>query len=423
MTRRVPVSLLAVLAYAAVTFGARALDPPYLDRFPPVDKVLAENQGKDRLDTNARQVAALHQWGHAIELLAGDRRFLRQTPDEQRLVAEYGTAASKIEKEMVNTLSTRTPSNPFQKSEHGQWLAQSMAYERDAKQRAASFGRYLPPDVVARLGAAYESQGRQLRGESSGPGAFSQLDPATQATAMIGLYVFLGLMALIVVREFLPFGSRQSNPLKIGAGFKVYTVGGAAGSLTNYKTWTVTVTTTSDPDHVVRNKHSSGWLWYHISTYVHESFDLVGSRSTHSVHVVNENLKIPEGHFVTAVWTQDRGGRGTYILFFDRTTGTTRELLYGIGEMLTVRLWILLPVLAVAFVVGGVGVPAFFHGINGLGGALIGMFVGWVLTTGVINLIVNPRRVRRFLKRDVPRISAVIEKQGLVDTTLVTPAA
>ncbi len=59
MTRRVSVSLFAALTFAAVAFGARALDPPYLDRFPPVDKVLADNQGKDKLDTNARQVAAL----------------------------------------------------------------------------------------------------------------------------------------------------------------------------------------------------------------------------------------------------------------------------------------------------------------------------------------------------------------------------
>ena len=421
MTRRVPVSLLAILACVAVTFAARALDPPYLDRFPPVDKVLAENQGKDRLDTNARQVAALHQWGHAIELLAGDRRFLRQTPDEQRLVAEYGTAASKIEKEMVNTLSTKAPSNPLQKSEHGQWLAQSMAYERDAKQRATSFGRYLSPDVVASLGAAYEDQDRRLRGESSaGPGAFSQMDPETRSAATIGLYVFLGLIVLIVAREFLPFGSRRSNPLKIQAGLKVYSLGGASGTLTNYKTWTVTVTTSEFSVDRFGNQYGTGRWWRH--TYVHESFDLVGSRGTHSVHVVDENLKIPEGHFVTAVWTQDRGDRGTYILFFDRTTGTLKPLLYGISKKLTVRLWILLPVLAVAFVIGGGAVPAFFHGINGLGGALIGMFVAWVLTIGVINRIVNPRRARRFVKRDVPRIVAVLEKQQPVETALVTPA-
>jgi hypothetical protein len=74
-------------------------------------------------------------------------------------------------------------------------------------------------------------------------------------------------------------------------------------------------------------------------------------------------------------------------------------------------------------VIGGAAVPAFFHGINGLGGALIGMFVGWVLTIGVINRIVNPRRARRFAKRDVPRILAVIEKQEPMETALVTPAA
>src|SRR5262249_36278671 len=146
------------------------------------------------------------------------------------------------------------------------------------------------------------------------------------------------------------------------------------------------------------NECNSGW--WSTRTYVHESFDLVGSRGTHSVHVVNENLNLPEGHFVTVVWTQDRVDGGTYILFFDRTTGATKPLLYGITEKLTVRLWILLPVLSVAFVIGGVGVPTLFHGINGLGGALIGMFVAWVLTLGVINLIVNPRRGRRFVKRD-----------------------
>jgi hypothetical protein len=79
------VSLVVTVATLAATFAAHALDPPYLAEMPGVETVLADNEGKDRLDTLARQQAALNQLVRAIGFLAGDREFCCLTQDEEVL--------------------------------------------------------------------------------------------------------------------------------------------------------------------------------------------------------------------------------------------------------------------------------------------------------------------------------------------------
>jgi hypothetical protein len=44
-----------------------AVDPPYLDAWPSVDRVLADNLGADTDDTMARQMAALNVFNASIE--------------------------------------------------------------------------------------------------------------------------------------------------------------------------------------------------------------------------------------------------------------------------------------------------------------------------------------------------------------------
>jgi hypothetical protein len=80
---------------------ARGTDPPYVERLPSVDQVLADHQGADPADTLARQEAALNQLAYAIGLLAGGS----MTDDEQRKRGQYLAAARKGHGEAIAPLS------------------------------------------------------------------------------------------------------------------------------------------------------------------------------------------------------------------------------------------------------------------------------------------------------------------------------
>jgi hypothetical protein len=419
---RCVLSFVVTVAALATTFDAYALDPPYLAQMPSVETVLADNEGKDRLDTLARQQAALNQLMRAIGFLAGDREFCCQTQDEQVLRGNYGTAARAIDRETFAQLSTKQPANPFAKSERGQWVAIEMSYERSPQFRAANFGRYLAPDLRAKLDLAYADFDRRIAGEApSSGGQLVELSPGQRQLGNVVLLAVLALMVLAVVREFRPFGARKDDPLKVAAGFGLYTLQWHTGRVTDYKKWRETHTRSGTETDQYGNTRR--YYWSH--TYVHESFSLVGP-STHHVHVTDLEINIPEGHLATAVWATRRSRKGgDYVLFFDRTEPRTKPITYAIGKMLKVKLWILFPVFSIALIIGaGLAVATtIFAGMSPTMASLLSIFVSWIATIGWINLLVIPRRTRRFEKNDVPRIVALIEKKDPADAGLVTNAA
>jgi hypothetical protein len=149
---------LLVVGVLLLVFAPRsyALDPEYLKDWPSPDQVLADHQGKDRQDTLAHQMAALHHLDRSIEDMAGTRRWHGLTADENRLRGEYYAAAERIRDEVNSTLSNELPSGfngPFAKPPLRKWYALQWKYERDPKVRDQTLGRYLSPPLLAELGA------------------------------------------------------------------------------------------------------------------------------------------------------------------------------------------------------------------------------------------------------------------------------
>jgi hypothetical protein len=92
------------LAGSSVTNPANAapqgaLNPAYMKEFPPVDQVMSKVKGSSASDTTIRQIAALRQFKHFIEILAGSR-FLRGqlTPDEKRIYGDYDVQYNNLAK-------------------------------------------------------------------------------------------------------------------------------------------------------------------------------------------------------------------------------------------------------------------------------------------------------------------------------------
>lgn len=92
MKSRPAVLVLALLQTA--TIHAQSVNPPYLGGMPTVERVMRDIQGKDPIDTAARQAGAFWQLRKVIyDIALSQRRNDRQvTPDEKRLGDAYYAA-------------------------------------------------------------------------------------------------------------------------------------------------------------------------------------------------------------------------------------------------------------------------------------------------------------------------------------------
>lgn len=77
----------------------QAANPAYLSEMPSVERVMREVHGKDALDTELRQLGALHQLSRMIPIMAmglEHRPASRLTPDELRLKVAYDNAFTPL---------------------------------------------------------------------------------------------------------------------------------------------------------------------------------------------------------------------------------------------------------------------------------------------------------------------------------------
>ena len=197
--RLLVVACALLFAYAP---RSHALDPAYLKEWPSADQVLADHQGKDRQDTLARQMAALHHLDRSIEDMAGARRWHGLTADENRLRGEYNAAAGLIRDEVNSTLSNKLPpgfNGPFAKPPLRKWYALQWKYERDPQVRDQTLGRYLSPALLAELGAK-KSASDARAGEAGREllDGLAQPERGTGKSYVVPLAVLVALGLLVV---------------------------------------------------------------------------------------------------------------------------------------------------------------------------------------------------------------------------------
>ncbi len=153
------VSLGVGLLVLFVSLAAQALNPAYLAEMPSVERVLADNRGKNELDTKARQVAALTQARKAIEDLGIARIRSGYLPDEKRLIGEYWAAVTRLQDEAKVLAGPATGVD----SPWAQWMFLEGRYERDAAFRAENLSRYLSPALRQQLNATNANTDARVR--------------------------------------------------------------------------------------------------------------------------------------------------------------------------------------------------------------------------------------------------------------------
>lgn len=419
---------LAGLGSLLLATAAHATDPPYLEQLPSAARVLADYEGADRGDTLARQEAALNQLSKAVELMQQAREYCCATPDETRVRSEYAAAASTVHAEALATYSSANPDNrwnPWAKSPRDRWRAQQGSYERDDAFRIATYDRYIPSEVREGLDAAQADWQAAFYGETppsaAEPSPYDQLGTGGKIVVQVITYGLLLWLILIPVRELMPFGSRKSNPLLVGAGFRLYRLHWATGTVMDYASWTETVKTTTTSEDPYGNTRTT----YRQRTYFHETFTLASSKGQHPVHVTDAHIGPTIGHVLTAVWAVRRRQKGGhYVLFFDRTAPKTQAIEITIRWLLSLRLVMFIWVIGLAALSGWTAVLLLEPAPNDEPAVLFGTIIVAMIVAALLFVQTNKRRGRRFIKRDAPRILAAIEKAEPPDAgSLVTQAS
>jgi len=404
-------ALLVVCVAVSTIAGAQA-DPAYLADMPDVERVRADVQGSDRLDTLARQKAAFEQLSRAVEIGAGSRLVTGLTPAEQRWRDAYRGAADAVRRDAYSGLSNSPPGglNPFAKSPLQRWNDLTGRYESDAEGRDALLRRYFPDDAYATLAAAIDIDAAERSGGNEFAERYGIATGPVGLLARVLYWLGVAITILAITREVLPKGLSPKDPLKLRTGLFSYRLQWATGRVASYFSRDdrggVPTTTTFD-DLAGTVTHSTGPTQ---RANVYEMFVLVGDDGRrHVVALVNSGIAIPEGRVATAVWAARKAGAaGDFVLMFDRTAAVTWPVYKELGGKLGVGRAMYLPALLLAAILGA-AVTSFAGGASQTLGVLVGVFLGGIGFAALF-MFVKTRRVRRFMKQDAPRILSTIEE-------------
>jgi hypothetical protein len=400
------VVLLATLVFAA---SAGALDPPYLDEMPSVERVLREIQGQDRLDTLARQVAAFEQLMKMVEVMAGKRRF-RLTRDEQRIKAMYNTAFWKMQQDTLNSFDPAETKRLAMESPRAKWWELETRYSHDPALRDEILQRFFSPAWQASYRAALGQGTRAPQAalnpgppeQSPAPGSF--FDPVIREVrrAFPGvspmLVISIGiigsglLLAWCVRRELQPFGLDPSDPSLLRSGHQQYQIHTSTGIVRNpTKAVQTTTRVSSDPQGHVS---SSTTTTVHVQFFIQER-----DGTERSVQLVNVNLALREGHLLSAAWAIKKGkDRGPYFLFLNHSTAE-QHLLEGTLRPL-LRMW-KRPVLPLALLT--LFLPPLFMDT---------LLIPALVVFFVFRFFVNRSRWKRFKNVDLPVITDALARRA-----------
>lgn len=170
-TKPAVVILVAVAALLqTATNHAQTMNPPYLSGMPTVERVMREIQGKDSIDTAARQAGAFWQLRKVIfDIALSQRRNDRQvTPDEKRLVDAYLAAYYNVWLPLEKSLAQDRPR-----------LFKLQGYTVDDRLLEELFTKAASPAVRAeyvKANAAFAARHKQVEEEGKAQQAKAQAE-------------------------------------------------------------------------------------------------------------------------------------------------------------------------------------------------------------------------------------------------------
>ncbi len=413
--------LLLLAALLSIAFGAAAQpagngtatpDPRYLAEFPTAERVIADAKGTDALDTLQHQAGALNRLRRMIQELAGNRRFHNDyAPGERKLLDDYAAASGRLQKQAFATFD---PKQDTMDSPRAKWVGGLNAYQNSDELRDDLLKRYFSPGFhklyldtmgadAANLQALRENERQRIAAQDPNykPSAWSQMSPLErQATVQI-CAIFGVLLLLLLARELMPFDVTGEPPY-IRAGLRRYALAARSGTISNYRVWTETTTT------ITERIDQWGRVWSRTSqssSSHHEAFDLVTANGSLPVHVTGAELRAANGDSISGLIASRRLRKeGEWVLFRNHTRAERATIIDdALGGILSMRGWIFVPLLVLAWQLGS----STYLLRDKMVAPVVGGFLMALLSLPlwmIVYALVNGWRIRRFARRDVPKL-------------------
>lgn len=399
--------IMAWMAFVLVTLSSApaAAATGFVDRLPPVDRVIRDYGAGSGMETRVRQAAACNVMSRAVELLMGPRYYRGEwQAGEQALRQSYATCVgNRMPEPSSSTLTRRAITSQFGK------------VKRDPRFIAEVRGRYLAPQdlsAVERQEAEWNAMlaNQQAGYEAERAAATERTDgrKALMFKVLAGCAVALLLGAWGVARGLRPAILDTSvTPARLSVAGRTYPVHATAGIVA------------ADLDRDSRTTHYSGsdsydqhgnWIGstpgYSVTNTAQTVFIIDGAGAERALKLWNWDLVARKGHDVAAAWTIEPGKSAeTYLRFRNVTLGSSLTATDALERMFRVNPWFL------AFLAIGLAPVVFTLTMFGMHrqGALVAAIVAAAIVAVLLWLIRNLTKSRaRAFGRD--QLSAFVEQ-------------
>jgi hypothetical protein len=212
--RYAPVVLILCL-WAAPAFAKVPDAPAYLKQMPTPERVIADIRGSDKLDTAARQAAALNRLIDVNIALSGhadDPGGPHLTTEEMQVNGRYAGAASSIDMSVYRSVDPDDKQRSDENSSRNRWNRLRDRYYNDDAFISALLQRYLTPGLKEQyLGQLQQTRQKiqALNQHMQGEGNYSgqQSEPSGPFPSDLN---FFGVLGALVLLTLLP----RRGPLK-----------------------------------------------------------------------------------------------------------------------------------------------------------------------------------------------------------------
>lgn len=340
----------SVMAFAA---GEGRLEEKYVREMPSASRVLSDIQGKDPLDTSARQLGALYRLLRMMSLMSGEGPLSSQ---EKAVWDSYNAAMGPIYQSTIDGFDPNEGKWLFwrrgKNSSRANWHYQKTAYELDGNLEMELLKRYFS--------AEWQNKYLELRGlersrieiweaQNAKEREMSPMRRRGPDPLLIGVVLFAYsavLMAAFIFSLRGRVGLESSDPRKLLAGSRRYDLHSATGTVLS-----------PTKDREVHTHVSGGGGYGQISGgtgYVHTA--PITSRTTTITHVqfflkkpdgkemdiqlTDVDLALREGHALSVVWGIREGrDAGNHFLFRNHSTQRADFVDDLLARMLRPRIW------------------------------------------------------------------------------------
>ncbi|MDP2385638.1 MAG: hypothetical protein Q8M29_04655 [Bacteroidota bacterium] len=350
--------LFLLMISSPYVYGQTKIKEQYLDKMPPIDKVLQSIQGADELDTKAKQSAACELLYDFICTIADQKPKAKNqgsnlwlTDEEKKLNAMYSGTSTKIIMEVYEELESDKKERFKEGSPCMEWKNKRDSYMANLTFIETILNQFVPPNLAQQYikikkkrideyhaSPEYKSDLKVREKALASNERSKNIKTATTAFYIKKYLTIFGIaLFLIVLLPWINYFRNKSMELTKDKliirrkEFNIYSITGVI--VDSSKTSTTHSYTSGGGYNSSTNTYTAPTT--HYSTTIHDQLFLVDKNGgEHPVQLSGWNLAVRPGHTLTMLWAVKKGdSRGPYLMALNHTTNLKYSMTHLIHKI------------------------------------------------------------------------------------------